>query len=394
MQNIIHSVNKDKFIDNDFNSSIDFINNENEEFIFLDNQIKNDILHLKDNIKFENIDNILGSIFFKNIEKSKISLDINAGIMGNTYLLTSVISISLNRPYIIFDFFENVKYNSKGIYGIRILIQGELNLILIDDLIPLYLKKNKQILLSYTKKEIWLPILEKAWVKASGKSYLKSLYGTPLEAFNTISFAPTLVYQHKKYNLLDRNDLLLRKLIEAFSKKYAVCVSTEDGYEYSNINDLEKIDEKDNISYIQNNSNFPLDNEIQNSNISQTNLNFNINKNFSVLDIYELEDVKLIKVWTPRNEDISEWNGLYSDDSDEWSIELKELINYKKTPGIIYVTFEEYIKIFSWTYICKIEDNYLYRTLKSQTFSPDSVMEEESKISIFNSNREADNCKL
>jgi hypothetical protein len=358
--------------------------------------MKNDIILLQDNILISNIDEILGSIFFKDIDNTKFPLDLNVGILGNTYLLTSIISIIFHRPNILCDFFENINYNLKGIYGIRMLIQGELNLILIDDRFPIINKKNKSMLLSYTKKEIWLPILEKAWAKANGKSFLKNLFGTPLEAFNTISFAPTFVYQHKKYNMVERSDLLWKKLLEASLKKYAICVSTEDGYECSNINDFDKFDEKDNNSYIQNNSNIPLDNEIQNSNNSQMNLNFNSNKNFSILNIYELEDVKLIKIWTPRNEDISEWNGLYSEDSDEWSKELKKYINYKKTPGVIYLTFEEYIKVFSWTYICKLEDNYLYRTLKSNTFSPshDEDSEEENKISSFNLDKEVENCKI
>jgi len=320
-------------------------------------------------------------------------LDIKVGHFGNTFLLSSIIAICFTRPTIIYDFFENITYNYNGIYGVRILIQGELNLILIDDKIPILCDNKKIPMTSYTKKEIWLPILEKAWAKANGKSYIKNLYGTPLEAFKTISFAPTIVHQHKKYNLRGRFDLIWKILLEASLKKYAICVSTEH-YENNDLNEFPKEEEKENSS-IDNNSNINLHNENIKSVENQMIWNLNCNKFFSILDVYEFEEGKLIKAWTPKDEDISEWNGLYSEDSDEWSKELKEYVGYKKTPGVIYLTFDEYVKIFSWTYICKIKDNYIYQSLTSKSFSPDSSeIEKENKLNNCNKNKEEEICKI
>lgn len=408
MNNFLNSNSDAKFEDKEFPASLDYIHSENEEILNFDSDIKNEIFELRDCITFYTIEKILGKNFIndnKNQFPFQVPFNVNneiisEGFFGNPFLLTSLISIFYTRGNYIFDIFENFSFNSNGIYGVRMLIQGELKLILVDDLFPVLREKKKNLLmLSHTKKESWLPILEKAYAKANGKSYLKNLFGTPLDAFNSIAFAPTCIYQHKKYNKKSKSNLIWNKILEASLKKYAICASTDENFEDLDLDLLDFFNKdnnnKDNSSVgnsSSNNSNMPFNKDNQNLNISNNsnfspiNSNFDCNKTFSVLDIFEFEDFRLIKLWTPKKKDISKWDGLFADDGDGWSKELIEYVCYSKTPGIIYLTFEEYVTIFSWTYICKIENNFLYRSLKSKTFKTEFNNFDKEKENDFNEN--------
>ena len=52
-----------------------------------------------------------------------------------------------------------------------------------------------------------------------------------------------------------------------------------------------------------------------------------------------------------------EWTGRFSDNSDDWTEELRqELDHYPSDDGIFWMTFEDMIKTFDQVDICKIDD--------------------------------------
>lgn len=53
-----------------------------------------------------------------------------------------------------------------------------------------------------------------------------------------------------------------------------------------------------------------------------------------------------------------EWTGRFSDNSDDWTDELRrELNHYPSDDGIFWMTFEDMIKTFDQVDICKVDDN-------------------------------------
>lgn len=283
--------------------------------------------------------------------------------------------------------FEIPTYNKKGILAIRLIIQGEATLIFIDEFFPAVIKHGRKPAFSYCKnKEIWVAAIEKAWTKAHGKCYTKNYIGTPYEAFNCFVFAPTYFYYHKKYISRNRIDLIWNKLLEAKAKKHAICANTEeisDQIEFQENRENETVLQGNSFVYLSN-INLNVD---QSSNMSNHVSNSWIDKNqaFAVLDIFEFEEVKLIKIWSPR-ETLVDWSGEYAHNSENWSRELIDHIKYKKENGVFYATFEEYIKHFVWTYVCKNEDNFLYRSLKSKlyhqqnSYDQNNLLREEMNI--------------
>lgn len=200
----------EKYKDDEFPADFSSIFPENENLTYLDKNLKEEVLNLRSSIEYSNLETIYKSKklnFFGKNKQIKNPFDIILGKLGNIYLISALVAILSTKPNFIAEIYENITYNPQGIFGVRLIQQGELKLILIDDNFPVLDKANTPAF-SYTKREIWLPILEKAWAKANGKCLAKTLYGTPYEAFNTISFAPTYFYMHKKFAQKNRADVI------------------------------------------------------------------------------------------------------------------------------------------------------------------------------------------
>ena len=74
----------------------------------------------------------------------------------------------------------------------------------------------------------------------------------------------------------------------------------------------------------------------------------------SIIDQYG-DEVNLVQMRNPWKE--GEWTGRFSDNSDEWTPELREMLNhYPSDDGIFWMTFEDMTKTFDQVDICKVDD--------------------------------------
>ena len=56
-----------------------------------------------------------------------------------------------------------------------------------------------------------------------------------------------------------------------------------------------------------------------------------------------------------------EWNGRYSDNSSEWTPELRKQLNFQRSEdGIFWIPFDDMKQVFDVIDICKIDDNARY----------------------------------
>lgn len=56
-----------------------------------------------------------------------------------------------------------------------------------------------------------------------------------------------------------------------------------------------------------------------------------------------------------------EWNGRFSDASDDWTPQLmRELAHSNTNDGLFWMTFEDMITVFDQVDICKIDDENIY----------------------------------
>lgn len=344
---------------------------DDENSIYLEGLNKEKLAKLRSSVSWMEIQKFYNSksvqLFAKN-ESITPPEEITQGKLGNSYLIAAIAALLSSKPQIIREMFETSALNSQGVLAIRLLLQGEPTLVLCDESFPVRIGKAKKPAFSHCKgKEIWVAALEKAWTKINGKCYAKTYLGTPYEAFNSLVFAPTYFYYHKKYISRNRTDIVWNKLLDAKAKGYAICTNTEEANEP--VGFLGENRENNSVMGNQTNNLSNVNLNIEQSSAARNNAhaNFDNNQAFAILNIYEFEELKLMKIWNPKGKN-KDWNGDFAHNSENWSRELLDHVKYKKAHGVFYSTFEEYVKHFAWTYICKNENNFIYRSLRSKVY--------------------------
>lgn len=89
------------------------------------------------------------------------------GSIGDCYFLSAISALAEN-DFRIKNLFPNLEINPHGIYMVRILFQGILREVVVDDYIPVSPQNTPLFAKPAGGREIWVMILEKAWAKIHG----------------------------------------------------------------------------------------------------------------------------------------------------------------------------------------------------------------------------------
>ncbi len=84
--------------------------------------------------------------------------DVFQGSIGNGYFL-SAISALLEKDYRIKNVFPNLKLNRHGVYMARILYQGIIREVIVDDYVPVNLQGDPLFAKPAAGRQIWIMIL-------------------------------------------------------------------------------------------------------------------------------------------------------------------------------------------------------------------------------------------
>jgi hypothetical protein len=352
----------------------------------LDNPLFNNVnkIEAKECLTFqwERIDKIMP--FCKNFLSPALKCeDLKQSAYGGCYFLVAVaglINTSLKDLERFKRIFLTSESNDKGVYAIRLFLQGEPQVVIIDDLIPCKMDKDEKLIPAFSSSrdgESALLILEKAWAKFNYNCYLKTWQGTPQEALAALCEAPCVFEFNKMYLNKNKADLLWKKLVEANKKKWILSTNTEDTDEELSRGEeliglpkfhafcIMDIYEIKIASYDENTKNLEI---IENPLNEEGDLD---NKDYS-------QYLRLIKLRNTTNSN-SNFNGLFQANSKLWSEALKKILNFDMNfyQGTILITYEEYLKYFPWTFICKYEDSYTYRyakfTISNNTINGDLI---------------------
>ena len=286
--------------------------------------------------------------------------DIIQGSLGSCYFLSAVGGIIKSNPELLVNLFITSEENNKGIYAVKFFIQGLPQVIVVDDFIPCKWIKNKLApAFSISRdNEVSIIILEKAWSKMNYKCYMKTWLGTPQEALGCLTEAPTFLEYHGEYRTKKSENSLWIKLCEASLRKWILCANTEKikggdiglpTYHAFTILDVFEVPKE----------------------VSEEGVNYK-NTATSLLDIVENNIwyqrnndtcLMLLKIRNP-NGDCSKFRGQYHEGSSNWTESLRRAVGNSKgaKPGTFFITIKEFVKYFSFTYICKLEEKYTYRS--------------------------------
>lgn len=82
---------------------------------------------------------------------------------------------------------------------------------------------------------------------------------------------------------------------------------------------------------------------------------------------------RLVKLRNPWGK--GEWKGAWSDESDEWTYDLKQQLNFESLDdGVFYMTWNDFLKYYSDLQICYYHDEYKYSAIKLTCEKNESIV--------------------
>ena len=323
---IFDSWNDDMFLPNK-NSLCPY--NENNEWIFFTNLLKNDIEDWE-TYDWCRIDELLED--YNIFEEGAKLDDIIQGNISDCYFLSAMGSLCSCDGFFEKIFLNNEK-SDNHIYGVYLFLNGKWKLVLVDDYFPYsnldYISKEFSFSRSI-QNEIWVSLIEKAWAKVNGCYARIGCGGFSYEAFDVLTEAYTENIDIKEF-LKENKEIkeeLWDKIDNSFKRNYVLTAGT---LETSEVDDI----------------------------------GLKGGHAYSLVKTYKVDtefgEERLIKLRNPFREE--EFHGDWSNNSNLWTDELKEKCEFNKEEGeeddgIFYMSFDDFIKYFESIDIAKVEVGY------------------------------------
>ena len=262
--------------------------------------------------------NLIGNNFEKR--------DILQGNIGDCYFLTALLALT-QYPYLIAEKFRTKNFNEEGYYEMIFFIDGEWQIVFIDDYLPYDPDQEQLVGVRPEYKELWAILLEKAWVKLNG-GYTNTFGGLFSEAIAALTGFPTEIFKHYKLTNNPIEIINLYKSIEIGNKEGAImaCGTNSNGIGI----DI-----------------------------------FGLIPGHSYLIVYpkkwEERNLYLLKLKNPWGK--NEWSGNWSNNSLSWTEETKSYFNYynNNDDGTMWIDLNDFINYFDNTFICHLLYGALFK---------------------------------
>ena len=265
--------------------------------------------------------------------------DVILGSIPDSYFISCLISLT-EFPQLIFQLFKTVTLPDSNDIAIEIAmkVDGDWKIVLLDDMIPVKKGTKEPIGARTNNKVVWGIFLEKAWAKING-GYANICMGNPKDVFETLTPFACLPIE-----IASENKKTFWKNIRDSDAFQCIMTCSTDARDTLKDKGLLK------------------------------------NHTYCLRSAYEKEinneKVKLLKLNNPFGK--GEWNGDWSDSSNKWNDETKELFQFgvKKDDGEFYISYEDFTQYFSDVAICVPYKPFLSRVFTIQK-------EETSQINVI-----------
>ena len=308
---------KNKFYDNTFPPTLNSLHSKDSNGQFIDKvrgpeQLKDfleDTPYVK-NIVWKRVTEVSPKweLFEGKIEYN----DVQQGGLGDCYFLSSITALT-EYPYLIKEKFRTKSFNEEGYYEIIFFIDGEWQIVFIDDYLPYNTLTKNFAFATPHNNELWAILLEKAWAKING-GYSNIIGGNISEPVNSLTGFPTQYISHKNIDEMEVYD---------------------------------KIEEGDKEGTIMSSASKNSD-EVEARGLIPSHA-------YTLITAKKWQDrnIFLLKLRNPWGE--GEWKGKWGDSSPYWTEEYKQYFKFKKNnDGIFWINIEDYMQNFDATYICYI----------------------------------------
>lgn len=276
-------------------------------------------------------------LFVNSIEPN----DIDQGQLGDCYLMCAMACAS-EFPALVMDMFSPPQAPELGIYRIRLCKNGWWQVTTIDDLLPInpvtrlpaYAKNREE------PHELWVSLIEKAYAKLYG-SYAAIRAGDPAHAL-----ADLLGYPFERFSQLAQwqndKDAFFEYLMQCNAENCIISLGTP-GSESApgsgaGSSGAVKLTEEEKKA---------MQEKYKAAGLTT-------NHAFSLLKVRNVNGTRLCQIRNPWGNDI-EWNGAWSDNSELWTPEMMDAVNFTKADdGTFWMSWEDVIQWFdggSVTYV-------------------------------------------
>ena len=308
---------KTKFYDNTFPPTINSLHSKNSRGEFVDKvrgpqQLKDfldDTANIKD-IVWKRVTEVSPKweLFEGKIEFN----DVQQGELGDCYFLSSITALS-EYPYLIKEKFRTKSFNEEGYYEIIFFIDGEWQIVFIDDYLPYNTRAKNFAFATPHNNELWAIFLEKAWAKING-GYSNIIGGNINEPVCSLTGFPAQLLSHKNIDEMD-----VYEKIEQGDKEGTIMSSAS----------------KNN-------------NEVENRGLIASHAYTLITaKKWADRNIYLL---KLRNPWGTGG-----WKGKWGDSSPYWTEEYKRYFKYKKNnDGIFWMIIFKILTQLIYVILCMV----------------------------------------
>ena len=247
--------------------------------------------------------------------QNKIEIrDIIQGNLGDCYFLSALTALT-RYPYLIKEKFRTQEFNTEGYYEMIFFIDGEWQVVFVDDYFPFDPNQNKFIGARPHHNELWAILLEKAWIKING-GYTNASGGIFSESILALTGFPTEIFKHKK--LENQTDI------------FNLYRNIEIGYKEGSIMACGSKSNVESVGLIPGHA-------------------------YSIVYPHKWKEkqIYLIKLRNPWGK--NEWKGNWSDYSRLWTDEYIKYFHYKKTnDGTLFIDLKDFINYFDNTFICHL----------------------------------------
>lgn len=354
-----------------------------------------EINRISKEVKWKRASNLIKNacIFENSIDIS----DIKQGRLGNCYFLSALSSFA-QFPQLLKALFRTNKINKSGYYELIFYIDGEWQVVIIDDYIPIY--KSKPLGAKPNGSEIWVLLLEKAYAKING-GYTNMIGGIPRDVFYLTGF------RSKSYKINDLTiEVLADKLLRYNSSNCVMCCSTKSNKELVEscglkISHAYSLIEAKEFHYSydsdENYDDWSEDAKQSTLNISNSNFNEENGSKTGYSEGIEIENnsgktnesIMLLQLRNPwgRVEPDLDWN----DNSSLWTRQLKRFFgfpkesekNKQKEDGLFFISIEDFYKYFNKLDVTYPSINLNVKTIDFKEYNLDCNYPQMFSIYVF-----------